>query len=442
MIGVNNNIVDFACNKVISSPDYLRSTDKHWLAIHVCMEVIKGSISDQLANAKPICMMVQGAGGTGKSQTVIKLVHLFHDTLGPRHKGLVAYVAATNSVALAMRGSTIDSAIFNRRTGNKKKKGAKQQQEPQSHGVVKDAAKKAMRNSVSKDVVMIIVDESSMVGEAFIAGMSEALQELKGQQGRPFGGVNIVLIGDVCQLQPIKDSPLYKSPLLQSPQLQLMSVVMTKQYCQSGLLMHITNDFVEKGHVNLINAKALLERRVFMEPGPITVLTKENNDRATINRVLVEQLLKPQDAEFIYHETGYDDVVDQCEPVQYVWVGMTLISLKTDLKSGNNNNNSGICNGMTCHVTSLNKAAKTFEVECVSDPTHKSTFKLQNLKKDGKKQQQQQQQQQTDQHQAFYFCPTWAISNNKARLKVRLWGMWLCSLGKMGLRQPMICMLP
>ena len=56
----------------------------------------------------------------------------------------------------------------------------------------------------------MIVDEVSMVGNDMLSFLYLRLQEIKGNRD-PFGGVHVILIGDLFQLRPVGDGWIFAS---------------------------------------------------------------------------------------------------------------------------------------------------------------------------------------------------------------------------------------
>jgi hypothetical protein len=69
------------------------------------------------------------------------------------------------------------------------------------------------RNSTTNiwpNIKFIIIEEISMVGCTLLATIHLKLQKLKFSI-LPFGGINIMFMGDVLQFPPINDTPLYST---------------------------------------------------------------------------------------------------------------------------------------------------------------------------------------------------------------------------------------
>lgn len=63
------------------------------------------------------------------------------------------------------------------------------------------------------NVKVLVIDETSMVTSTFLAHISNRLQDITGQTDLPFGGLSVLLLGDMYQLKPIGGRPLYNDVL-------------------------------------------------------------------------------------------------------------------------------------------------------------------------------------------------------------------------------------
>lgn len=105
------------------------------------------------------------------------------------NKKYVLLSAFTGIAAYAIKGETIHSAF------KIQLKGFKRLTEPeiQRH-----------RNQSFESVKLIIIDEMSMMGSNLFSNIDERLRQIYSNNS-PFGGVNVLLLGDFYQLPPIKD---------------------------------------------------------------------------------------------------------------------------------------------------------------------------------------------------------------------------------------------
>ena len=65
-----------------------------------------------------------------------------------------------------------------------------------------------------RDAKMLVIDEYSMVGCEMLGYIDSRLRQARPTHShQPFGGISIVLVGDMLQLPPVADRPLYKDNL-------------------------------------------------------------------------------------------------------------------------------------------------------------------------------------------------------------------------------------
>ena len=61
-------------------------------------------------------------------------------------------------------------------------------------------------------VRVIIIDEVSMIGAELLSQIDQRLKQISGNYNDYFGGYDIILIGDLHQLPPVRATPIYKHP--------------------------------------------------------------------------------------------------------------------------------------------------------------------------------------------------------------------------------------
>ena len=158
-----------------------------------------------LKESKPVQLyhvFLSGPGGIGKSH-VIKLIH--SDTLKLlRLSGtfepddvLVLLTAPTGVAAFNIDGMTLHSAFL---LGRSKYSGF----QPLSHDRLN-----TLRTKLSR-LMFVIIDEVSMVGSNMLLEIHQRLQQIKGvSDDVMFGGVSILAVGDLYQLPPVGQAPLF-----------------------------------------------------------------------------------------------------------------------------------------------------------------------------------------------------------------------------------------
>ena len=151
---------------------------------------------------EPYRVFLSGPGGVGKSH-VIRLIH--SDTLKfLRLSGTiepddvtVLLTAPTGVAAFNINGMTLHSAFL---LGRSKYSGF----QPLSHDKLN-----TLRTKLSK-LMLVIIDEVSMVGSNMLLEIHKRLQQIKGVLSDvTFGGVSILAVGDLYQLPPVAQSQLF-----------------------------------------------------------------------------------------------------------------------------------------------------------------------------------------------------------------------------------------
>ncbi|PPQ76166.1 hypothetical protein CVT26_009225 [Gymnopilus dilepis] len=145
-----------------------------------------------------LLMYISGVGGTGKSHVIKSIVTLF-ERLGRRQELLLG--APTGIAAILIGGQTIHSLILTSPT--------------------QKSTNLAMLTDIWRGVHYLIIDEVSMIGAQFLSQMSNRIRRAKGDEPMsclmPFGGVNVIFVGDLGQLKPPMQHALYSHELVLHP---------------------------------------------------------------------------------------------------------------------------------------------------------------------------------------------------------------------------------
>lgn len=173
---------------------------------------------------------------------------------------------------------------------------------------------------------LIVIDEISMVRPDILDGMDYLLRRLR-KSRLPFGGVQLLLIGDLRQLPPVvkeeewnflKDN--YPSPYFYEShalrQAGYQAVELSVVYRQSDRqFIDILNQFrrgtANLSTLNILNSNNLLspDSRIYREEGIIR-LTTHNNRASAVNKARLEELPSPEitytaDVEGTFPESAY-----------------------------------------------------------------------------------------------------------------------------------------
>ena len=230
-------------------------------------------------------IFITGRAGTGKST----LLEYLRDNI---KKNLVV-LAPTGVAALNVKGQTIHSFF-----------GFKP-------NITIDKIKKGKNTKVYKNLELIIIDEISMVRADLLDCIDKFLRLSKNNE-KPFGGIQIVFVGDLYQLPPvvtyedkkILDYLLYKTPYFFSAyvmgQIELEIIELKKIYRQKdndfiNLLNLVRNKKIDQENLDIINRRCLID--VKFDNELYITLTSTNRLSDNMNR---EKLLELKGKKYNY----------------------------------------------------------------------------------------------------------------------------------------------
>ena len=159
-------------------------------------------------------VFLSGPGGTGKSH-VLKMiqrdmryfVHTISNTAADQP--IVLMTAPTGSAAYQIGGSTIDSTLLLYDNGKNKA----------------SWEKRTIMQIKLQNLVLLTIDEISMVGAKKFLDMNKTLCSIKGTHDANWGNICVLAVGDLYQLPPVGQSPIYRQ----------------------AQIIHTLNDFVPNG---------------------------------------------------------------------------------------------------------------------------------------------------------------------------------------------------
>ena len=149
-----------------------------------------------------IRIFVTGGAGVGKSLLIKTLYQAMHRLMcssegqNPEHCRIIV-CAFTGLAAYNVKGSTLHSAFGIE--PNKKL----------SYKPLSDEKRNTMRVKYLY-LSVVIIDEVSMVGNEMLKFIHLRLQEIKCEYQKPFGGVHLILVGDLFQLRPVCDGWIFE----------------------------------------------------------------------------------------------------------------------------------------------------------------------------------------------------------------------------------------
>ena len=149
---------------------------------------------------KPFQIFLSGGAGVGKSFLVTTITEYFKRILRYPSKNLVIVTASTGDAATNASVITLHSA-FNLPIKSVLK----------SCGYQKPSDKtlNKLRNKYMY-LKVLIIDEISMIGRETFEDLDLALKNIR-QNVLQFGGVSLLLVGDVLQLPPVNQKSVYET---------------------------------------------------------------------------------------------------------------------------------------------------------------------------------------------------------------------------------------
>lgn len=148
---------------------------------------------------------MSGGAGVGKSHTINAIyqgsIRALRKSGLPTDSVLVMMTAYTGKAASNIQGTTLHSAFS-----------LPVRQMNQLFSYRKPSAEKlnSMR-SLYVNLKIIITDEVSMCGARSLVHLSSALEDIFYRPNVPFGGISVLAVGDLLQLNPVGDLPVFKT---------------------------------------------------------------------------------------------------------------------------------------------------------------------------------------------------------------------------------------
>ncbi len=169
--------------------------------IGFCKNLRKATFSKRWQKPKPPLLKVHGGAGAGKSKLINDIaqwVEYFLRTDNNRNPNqpVILKVAPTGKAASLIQGMTLHHA-FHFKFSNE-------------YTSLPDSLRESMRNDLSQ-LQVLIIDEMSMVKSDLLYQVHKRLQEVK-QNDDDFGGVSVLLFGDLMQLQPVRANWIFEAP--------------------------------------------------------------------------------------------------------------------------------------------------------------------------------------------------------------------------------------
>lgn len=230
-----------------------------------------------------------------------------------------------------------------------------------------------------KALELLIIDEVSMVRADIMDGIDKSLR-LNREIDKPFGGVQVILFGDLCQLPPVvkgKEMEEYFDKEFGGPyffnakvfdKMKLDIIELKKVYRQSD------QKFIEK--LNRIREKRIdknliaeLNKEFFGKPIPYNnslMLTTTNSDANQVNDLQLERLPDPERK---YEAEIVGKFPEDCYPTEYelkLKLGAQIMLVKNDPKKRWVNGSLAVITHLAQDSVFIKLDGREYEVEKVS----------------------------------------------------------------------------
>ena len=240
------------------------------------------------------------------------------------------------------------------------------------------------KRKIIREMELLIIDEISMVRADIIDFVDKVLRIYSRNMREPFGGKQLLLVGDVYQLEPVlkEDDRQFLRPFYQSAyffdaiifrEFQLVSIELRKVYRQSdpefiNILDHIRTNNLSNGDLLKLNSRVGEEQQVHDNAMSITLSTR----RDTVDFINERELaLLPGDvSKFEGRITG--DFPESSLPTPMsleLKVGAQVIFIKNDLDKRWVNGTLGVIEALDEDnkiLYVITDDGREFEVECTT----------------------------------------------------------------------------
>lgn len=148
---------------------------------------------------------LSGGAGVGKTLLTHALIqsltrHYRAKPGAPLDKPYIMVCAPTGKAAFIVKGNTIHSGL-----------GIKVNQAKRDQPL--NGAELASKKTLMEEVRVLIIDEVSMVGASMFHLIHKRMQQIKGSS-KPFGGLHVIVVGDLFQIPPTGDSWIFNNPFI------------------------------------------------------------------------------------------------------------------------------------------------------------------------------------------------------------------------------------
>lgn len=194
-------------------------------------------------------------------------------------------------------------------------------------------------------VKVLIIDEISMLSGTFLDTLDRVCRAFKRQPGVAFGGIQIIVCGDLFQLPPVTKRDEKVSQVIDSQVWNNMSLVtcyLTEQHRQDDDAFTEILNAIRKNTINEFHLEALQDRLREYDADDFESITKLFTHNADVDAINQEALAGISEEEFIYEMTskGKENLVETLKKsclapqVLRLKIGAEVMFVKNNIEAG------------------------------------------------------------------------------------------------------------
>ena len=202
------------------------------------------------------------------------------------------------------------------------------------------------RRKIFKELNLLVIDEISMVRSDVLDAIDLVLRHFRNNYAEPFGGVQVLYIGDLFQLPPVvKDNEwmllrdVYESPFFFSSlvfkEQPAAYIELTKVYRQRDsnfidLLNKVRNNEMDHDAAEMLNKREITDE-TFYEKNEAILLTSHNQQADAINRSELEKIEEPLKLFMASVEGEFNENAYPAEEILQLKIGARVMFIKNDI---------------------------------------------------------------------------------------------------------------
>jgi len=233
-------------------------------------------------------VFIHGPAGTGKTTLLLEIISRIKHKLGAVGEKMLAVTAMTGAAAIHLTNGQTVHKFAGIKTG--------------------DGSAEELYTMVSKNYFnllrwrttrVLIIDEISMMGGGLFDKLNHIGKKIR-RNDSPFGGIQIIICGDLLQLPPIKDKWVFESESWDSIGFTMFNLTISRRYSDNNyfeFLMRARLNKLTPADINLLNTR----HEKYLE------LVKNKNDAPDTTKDLSAAINKLKINNTKFNDTKIDD---------------------------------------------------------------------------------------------------------------------------------------